>query len=374
MFLSTTHHPQLLAPECYFSSEQHERELRRMFLPGWHFVGTLADLRRDGDYLTTELFGRPILLYQKGGTVHGFFNVCAHRFSMLTCQNRGNMPTLRCQYHGWEYDDCGKTRKIPDARSFRPLSEGQFGLAPLRTKICGQLVFVCLTEDAPCLADYLGPHQQQCELWFGDDRSRILHREIEVDVNWKVKIENTLESYHIDCVHSRTFGRSPIATACTHTFDDRGSLFTTDEPPASRVHRWADSLLFSVMGRSRDATYKHWIVHPNLMYGQAGLLTWVEVVVPLSPVRSRIMLTMFCQRSARRNPLARLTQAIVGRVSRRFALRALDEDLAIVTAVQRGLQSPQRPAGGLISIREERIFHFQKYVQKLTTDADQTSR
>jgi hypothetical protein len=35
-------------------------------------------------------------------------------------------------------------------------------------------------------------------------------------------------------------------------------------------------------------------------------------------------------------------------------------------AVQRGLNAPDAPIGGLISTREERIFQFQKYVQENT--------
>ena len=79
MFLHDTHLPQLLAPGDYTSPEQHRRELETLFLPGWHLVGTASDLPREGDFLTTELFGHPLLVWRKDGEFHTFLNVCPHR-------------------------------------------------------------------------------------------------------------------------------------------------------------------------------------------------------------------------------------------------------------------------------------------------------
>jgi hypothetical protein len=42
--------------------------------------------------------------------------------------------------------------------------------------------------------------------------------------------------------------------------------------------------------------------------------------------------------------------------------RVVDEDLAIVPLVQAGLESPTHPGTGLISRREERITHFQRWL------------
>jgi hypothetical protein len=42
------------------------------------------------------------------------------------------------------------------------------------------------------------------------------------------------------------------------------------------------------------------------------------------------------------------------------------EDSSVITAVQQGLASAERPNGGLLSVREERCFHFQNYVKRET--------
>jgi len=52
----------LLRPEHYCTQRQHDLELEQLFLPAWHFIAAKSELPRDGDFLTLELFGRPLLL------------------------------------------------------------------------------------------------------------------------------------------------------------------------------------------------------------------------------------------------------------------------------------------------------------------------
>ena len=62
----------------------------------------------------------------------------------------------------------------------------------------------------------------------------------------------------------------------------------------------------------------------------------------------------------------RVTEPFVQRFANKFFPTLLNEDRGVQEAVQRGLQSPRIPRGGLISAREERIFHFQKMVAEAT--------
>src|SRR5581483_2783043 len=112
MFVNKSHLPHLLAPELYCSAEQHAREIDQLFQPAWHCVATTADLPDHGDYLTLELFGRPLLVRNCDGEIRAFLNVCSHRHSTLTDAPRGSCDVIRCQYHGWEYDREGDTRRI----------------------------------------------------------------------------------------------------------------------------------------------------------------------------------------------------------------------------------------------------------------------
>ena len=58
-----------------------------------------------------------------------------------------------------------------------------------------------------------------------------------------------------------------------------------------------------------------------------------------------------------------MTGKLTDRFYSRLIDRVQDEDGAVLPSVQRGLASPLQPLGaGLISIREERLFHFQQAI------------
>src|ERR671936_239996 len=135
----------LLRPDQYCSQRQYDLELQRVLLPAWHVLATKAELPRPGDFLS----------------------VCAHRHCLLTGQARGHSPTLRCQYHGWEYTREGRTGKIPDAGCFRPFDRENARLVKFRTATCGELVFVSLSAEGPSLAEHLGDYFPKMAESFG---------------------------------------------------------------------------------------------------------------------------------------------------------------------------------------------------------------
>ena len=125
MFQSDTHLPQLLPPDAYRSAERHAVEIDRLFKRGWHLVCTTADIPGAGDYVTLDLGPIPLLVRNVDGTIGAYLNVCPHRFCEIASAPRGHEDAFRCQYHGWEFDGSGETRRIPDAPSFRPMVKGR---------------------------------------------------------------------------------------------------------------------------------------------------------------------------------------------------------------------------------------------------------
>src|SRR5262245_53776400 len=157
MFIHQSHLRHLLRPVQYFSPEQHEAELRSLFIPAWHPVTTVHALTRPGDFLTLELLDHPLLLRNMDGELCAFLNVCPHRHSQLTSRTNGWSEHLKCQYHGWEFNRDGRTGEIPDARAFRPWDRENSCLRKFRTATCGEIVFVCLDDSAPNLREFVGP-------------------------------------------------------------------------------------------------------------------------------------------------------------------------------------------------------------------------
>ncbi len=73
--------PHVLPASAYFSPAHYVRE-KQLLERTWHLAGTIDELSRPGDFLTTELLGRPIQVRNFNGELRALSNVCAHRHSL----------------------------------------------------------------------------------------------------------------------------------------------------------------------------------------------------------------------------------------------------------------------------------------------------
>ena len=368
MFINETHLPQVLTPLDYTSEEQYRRELEQLFLPGWHCIATFSDFPQDGDFLTTELFDHPLILWRTGDEYHTFLNVCPHRFARLHSEPCGHAGArLKCQYHGWEFDCSGDTQEIPDAQSFKPMKKGVLGLTQYRTETCGQLIFVTLNDEAPSLRDYLGAGFEIGEKLCGPDRRLAATFDYEIDTNWKCKVENSLESYHVDMVHPKTFIRAPEAADCEHELETGWTTYATVQEAPTAWHRLLDRLMNRLAHGESDDEYKHYHFYPNTMFGKMKLFSWMEWTISLSPGRTRVIGKFFCYKGRSGRLVSRLLSRGLAKWVAGFFATLRDEDCTVLEEVYRGLKAPHQPSEGLVSIREERCFHFQKYIECVTS-------
>ena len=58
MFLSDTHLPQCLPADSYRDSDWYQRELEDILKPSWHLVATTQEFKKEGSFVTRELFHR----------------------------------------------------------------------------------------------------------------------------------------------------------------------------------------------------------------------------------------------------------------------------------------------------------------------------
>ncbi|MBI1346743.1 Rieske 2Fe-2S domain-containing protein [bacterium] len=364
MFVSQTHLPQLLDTSHYSDEGVHQRERETMFQSGWHCLAAWDQFPKEGDYITSNLLGTPLILWRRQDQIRAFLNVCTHRFSMLTDRPTGCFQkNMKCQYHGWEYDETGNTCRIPDAQSFRPLKKGELGLKEYRVEMVGQLVFVTLNPQAPPLREYLGEDLASlCEERFSKQHHITYWFDREQPCNWKIVIENLLESYHIENVHPRTFKRFPVPEHCTHTFHDTYDYYIhdfKDEPDSANTERFVCHLT----GQPLDLKWRHILRYPNIAVGGSGPFYYFLIVFPLTPTTCRLLTYTFHYSG----PRGRLWPFLVHRVLKRYGKylgqQINQEDAAIYPGIQIGNTTQERPhGGGLISAREERIFAFQKYI------------
>ena len=349
----------LLRPEHYCSDQHFELELERLFRPAWQFVAAKSELPKDGDFKTLELFSRPIMVRNSGGTFLAYENICSHRHCMLTDAASGNQPKLRCQYHGWEYDDQGRTAKIPDARCFRPWDRENSRLNVFRLEACGDLLFVSLSPDGPSLREWLSPFYEETERAFSSPMWTMRYVwEYDCAANWKVPTENTLESYHVPALHQKFFGDFlPPEMNSEHLLDERYTALTYSaasrmEMQQARLNRW--------LGGEPTLKYLHRHIHPNTILVSTDTINYALMYLPTSPETVRIRVRMFAIRGTRRGPLARFISWLAWRIAKSKTLQVHSEDRNVYASQQKGISQSRHP--GVIGAREERIFIFQKYI------------
>ncbi len=360
MFLSETHLPQLIEPEAYFDPGWYQKEQSHVLKPAWWAVATLDDFPREGDFLTFDHVDGPVILWKKGGEIRAFRNVCAHRFAKLTGKARGHCDCLSCDYHGWEYDEAGTTKRIPDAASFRPLEKGRLGLTALRVAVVGCIVFLSFDDHGMPIREWLGDEWQRITDRFGSRARTLWRADIDVPVNWKLVVENNIESYHIGSVHRETLGSFPVESLCEHQFTDLCSRFTGPGLGST----WAACRLAVArqIRASIDASYSHSLVYPAFTWLCVDVVSGFQSIVPTGPTSCRMSVRFGAIQAETVSPVMDLAARVCVAGELKFWKRVIHEDLALLPQVQAGIESPRRPGSGLISRREERIVHFQRWI------------
>jgi choline monooxygenase len=353
--------PIVLEPERYVARDHHDREIEAIFLPGWHCVGALDDMPNESDFFTTELLGRPLLLRNVGGRPRALLNVCAHRHAVLTSARRGHCDRTRCQVHGWEYDDEGVVCKVPDARSFTPIGRGaeRERLRRFRAEVRERLIFVSLADQGPGLDEALGPVTRALiDEGFGPRFREVARWEIDHPANWKVPVENAIESYHVPVVHPSTFQVMPPEEDEEHELGDGYSEHRDSDNAKSVFYRAA----MRALRRAPHYSYRHHHRFPSLMIAATDAMSLLQVILPTSPTTSRSMIRAYAYGGEPGWISGRILSRALGLPIRRFVGQVLAEDGAILGAVQRGLTSPEKSGPGALGAREERVHLFQQWV------------
>lgn len=361
MFSSEERLDHLLQPHHYFDAEHYATELRAMFLPSWQFAVTHSEIADAGDYVTLDVAGIPAIIRNFGDTVAAFRNVCPHRHSMLRCEPRGNMDTLRCQYHGWEFQPDGSTAKIPEPRGFRPWDRENSHLQTLRLERIADLYFITTDASLPPLRKWLPDVVVgEIESAFATPTWRKRRTwEFDVPCNWKIPVENTLEGYHIGEVHPQWYGGGlPSAENSRHQLHPQWTSLTyPHEFATDRGQAWLSRRL----GNHPRLDYRHYQIHPNLTLGLNDVFGYLSQCVPTSPTTSRCRIRTYSLHGRCKTPIDWVARTISHRWGESMFTKIINQDRTIYGPQQRGMQSS--PHRGVIGIREERVHYFQHFVQ-----------
>jgi len=212
-----------LPNERYVEASALDEDRRYVAGQGWSCIAFAEDLPEKNYVLPIDFMGIPLVITRDNSNeLRVFHNVCSHRGMHLAdkpCQTKG---MLVCPYHSWTYKMNGELRGTPHIGGYGIHEHPEFdrasgGLREVRSTIWLNAVFINLSGDAIDFEDYIAPLTRQFnELCSGDDRTTFkagdadCRTQMTVKSNWKLPVENYLESYHLPTVHPELNKTSPL--------------------------------------------------------------------------------------------------------------------------------------------------------------------
>jgi phenylpropionate dioxygenase-like ring-hydroxylating dioxygenase large terminal subunit len=193
-----------LLPTAWYADESLFRlELERIHRRAWHFATHTGDLAEPGDVYVRNIAGVPIVLVAgEDGTIRGFVNICRHRGHPVVVES-GNQPKLRCPFHAWTYELDGALRHAPRSNGDTRFDPAEFGLVPIRTHVWGPMVWANLAMDGPSFGEWIDGMPELMAARGLDVRDHTFGYDHtwQMDANWKVFQDNTIECYHCPSSH-----------------------------------------------------------------------------------------------------------------------------------------------------------------------------
>ncbi len=262
---SSVNTSETLPSHLYIDPAVFELEKDKIFRAEWFPVARQDQLPNPGDYLVHDFFGDEIAVVRdKSGELHAFSNIRLHRACPIL-QGKGHIESsvVTCPYHKWSYELDGKLRGAPlmdQAVGFN--TEGQ-KLRPVNLELWQGWIFLNVNPDAsplaPTLSELAGrfaPYDVENLVWVDSVK-------FDSPWNWKIMVENFLESYHHIGVHPETLNPAFPAKG-TYGETVKGNYILLENPSIdvqSIAPFWAGCILpmsmFAVI-RNAENPYALW--------------------------------------------------------------------------------------------------------------------
>src|SRR5437762_2239627 len=210
-------------PQHYFASaEIFRREQKQIFARQWLVVGHQSQIADPGDYFLVSIppssgYGGTgeslIVIRDKNGEIHGFYNVCRHRGTRLKEDACGHASAIQCPYHAWTYALDGRLIGAPHMDEVPGFEKADYSLRAVNLALWEGFIFINLDEDAMSLDEWFAPLNGKFSHWNMSILRPAKRIEYDVKANWKLMFENYSECYHCPGVHPMLAKVSPYDSA-----------------------------------------------------------------------------------------------------------------------------------------------------------------
>ena len=256
-------------------------EREHVLLANWIFVARIDQVAAAGDHLTFDTVGGPIMLVRgHDGVLRCFANFCRHRGSLLVTGN-GNSRNLVCPYHAWSYRTDGSLLGCPEMETAQGFQRHENGLIPIRMEVWAGFVFITFNPDALPLIDTLGDLPARLASHRPEEMVCTWTVALDVRCNWKLILENAMETYHTGTLHRASVGSQQSRTLpttgdwmCIQVTSGRSiATLPGTDPPFPAIVGLDDA--------ARQGTY-FTVLHPACQFAVAQDCLWWLNVTPLA--------------------------------------------------------------------------------------------
>jgi Rieske 2Fe-2S family protein len=206
--------PKSLPQKYFVSPDVYAQEQTVIFPRQWLLVGHQSQLGKPGDYIVQRVNGESLIVIRdKSGEVHGFFNVCRHRGSRLIENDSGTCAAIQCPYHAWTYGLDGQLIGAPHMDDVPGFDKNDYQLHEVNIGVWEGLIFVNFANDATPLDKWFAPLNGKFSHWNISILRSAKRIQYDVHANWKLMFENYSECYHCPGVHPQLQKVSPYDSA-----------------------------------------------------------------------------------------------------------------------------------------------------------------
>jgi phenylpropionate dioxygenase-like ring-hydroxylating dioxygenase large terminal subunit len=340
---------------------------------GWLAIAHVSELAEPGSFLALDLLGEPLLVVRdRSGQVRVLSRVCAHRAMDIMPEGfdyprKGSINLISCPYHRWTYDLDGSLRGCAHMQRAEGFDRADWRLAQIRSEVWHGFVFVNLDGKAGPLAEQYADFSRLIAPWRTEDMETVIGLEWDCRFNWKVMVENWLESYHHIGAHSTTL--NPIMPG-------ENTWTEPEHPHFIHAHLPFTQQLMQAMARANETggaqpgfrpveglsltdqtEWGLYVGYPIFMFlTMADRVFWYRLL-PVSAQHCRLETVTLVARENRSDAnFASLVESETKMLSDFHT-----EDMVVNIAVQRGLNS-SKAVRGRLSHLEEPIWLLQRYL------------
>jgi len=284
-------------PQRYFvSPEIFAEEQEKIFFRQWVLVGHQSQIAEAGDYFTAEVSGESfIIVRDKHGAIHGFYNLCRHRGSRLIENTKGQCAAIQCPYHAWTYALDGRLLGAPHMDEMLEFNKAEYPLKPARLGLWEGFIFLNLGDATASLEKWFEPLGRKFSPWNLAALRSAKRIEYDVRANWKLIFQNYSECYHCLGMHPELSKISPYDSAENDLTEGPflGGFMRIASDKSLTMSGNACALPVGNFGNEDFRFVFYYSIFPNMLLSLHPDYAMVHQLEPQSPERTLIFCDWF---------------------------------------------------------------------------------